>query len=130
MIIGTDLDGVLCWNPEDIAEYRPWRLYQYYKESIPTKYASKKFDFIVTGRRTHFRKITLQWLAATGVVYDSLRMFPNKFPKTNKSLSEFKAYWINFLDVDIFYEDDFRIVEFLKKSCPNTEIIFVEDCTL
>jgi hypothetical protein len=125
MIIGSDLDGVLCWNPEDIAEYRPWRLYQYYKESIPTKYASKKFDFIVTGRRLHFRKITLQWLAATGVAYDSLRMYPDKVPKTNKSLAEFKAYWINFLRIDTFYEDDIKIAEHLRQNCSGTKIVVV-----
>ena len=102
-------------------------LYQYFKESKPTKNASRPVDVIITGRRMHFRKITLQWLDEAGVAYGSLILFPNKVKKTNRSLAEFKAYWINFLGVEIFFEDDMRIVEYLRENCQNTEIIFVEE---
>jgi len=54
-------------------------------------------------------------------------MFPNKIRRNNQSLAEFKAVEINHWAVDIYFEDDERIANYLIKNCPNTEIIFVDE---
>jgi hypothetical protein len=59
------------------------------------------------------------------VDYGQLIMFPNKIPKNNRSLSKFKANQINDLSVDVYYEDDLRIVEHLREHCLKAEIVLV-----
>lgn len=129
-LIGSDLDGVIAINQLNKAYYRPYRLYQYYSKCIPTHFRDMYFDVIITGRRIHFKKITLQWLADNQIAYGTLVMFPNKVKKSNKTLAEFKEEHINELSITQFYEDDKRIAKYLKISCPNTEINLVNliDC--
>ena len=126
MLIGTDLDGVIAYNSLNKADYRPFKLYEYYSKAIPTKLSKMPVDFIVTGRKQHFRKVTQEWLKLYGVKYQQLLMFPNKTKKNNQTLAEYKSRAINELGITKYYEDDERIAEYLKKTCQNTKIIFVE----
>ena len=127
MKIGTDMDGVLCWNSLDKALFRPYKLHQYHAQCSATGYAERFWMYIITGRKEHFRRVTERWLIANGVRYGKLVMFPNKQKKTNRSLAQFKSSVINELGVTKYYEDDTRIAEFLKNHCPNTEIIYVKN---
>ena len=124
-LIGSDLDGVIATNHLNKADYRPYRLYQYYSKCVPTHFRDMYFDVIITGRRIHFKKITSQWLTDNGIAYGTLVMFPNKVKKSNKTLAEFKARHIIKLGVIQFYEDDENIARQLVISCPNTKIIFI-----
>jgi len=120
--VGSDLDGVIAINTLDKTDYRPYKLHQYYSKCIPTQYRNMLFDVIITGRRIHFKKLTIQWLANNRITYKTLIMFPNKIKKSNKSLAEFKAKHINELGITQFYEDDENIAKQLEISCPNTKI--------
>ena len=120
--IGTDLDGVLASNTHDVKDYRPWRLHQWYSLCEPTERCEKHYDVILTGRRIHFKKITIKWLKENNVTYDILIMFPNKVKKTNKTLAKYKSEVINNLKIDVYFEDDERIFGFLTDACPDTII--------
>ena len=127
MLIGSDLDGVLACNPLNKADYRPFRLHEYYSACKPTKLSKMRIEVIITGRKRYFKKVTQNWLESFGVDYERLIMFPNKIKKTNQSLAGFKAKEINELGIDVYIDDDKRIVDYLKKTCPKTKIIFVEN---
>ena len=124
--IGSDLDGVIAYNSLNKAEYRPFRLHEYYSKAKPTKFSKMQIDFIITGRKQHFRKSTQNWLKLHSVKYQQLIMFPNKTKKNNQTLAEYKSRAINKLGITKYYEDDECIAEYLKKTCQNTKIIFVE----
>jgi len=124
--IGTDLDGVIACNSLNVVDYRPFKLHEYYSHCKPTKLSKMPIDVIVTGRKLHFRKLTERWLRLHGVNYKELIMFPNKIKKTNESLAKYKAETINRLGIEVYFEDDQRIGEQMKKICLNTKIILVE----
>ena len=124
-MIGSDLDGVIAHNILNKADYRPFRLHQYYAQCLPGPLCRMNLDVILTGRRIHYQKVTQKWLAENEVKYGKLVMYPNKIKKNNVSLAEFKAKAINELGVRKYYEDDRRIANYLIKNCPNTEIILV-----
>lgn len=121
--IGTDLDGVLAISLEKREIYRPFHLHKYYAECRATSLCKGDFDFIVTGGKESFRKVTIKWLEEHRVNYREVHFFPNKVRKNNRNLAIFKKEIIEKLEIDVFYEDDVHIVEYLKKQCTNTEII-------
>ena len=122
-----DLDGVIAQNPLDKKDYRPFKLHEYYSKAIPTVVYSKlPINLIITGRRIHYKKVTIEWLVHNRIECKKLIMFPNKIKKTNKTLAEYKAKHINELGITKYYEDDKRIVEQLKVLCPNAEIELVK----
>lgn len=125
MILASDLDGVIAHNILNKADYRPFRLHQFYAQSTPAPLCRVHWNVILTGRRIHYKKITQKWLAENEVRYEKLVMFPNKIKKNNRSLAEYKAKVINELGVSKYYEDDTRIAEFLERNCPNAEIILI-----
>jgi len=127
MIIASDLDGVIAINKEDKSLYRPFKLHQYYCKCTATTLSRGHFNIIITGRRIHYFNVTKLWLHKNNVSHDALIMFPNKIKKNNRSLAEFKASEINRWGVDVYFEDDERIADFLIKNCPNTEIIKIEN---
>ena len=125
-LVGSDLDGVIAINKLVKADYRPYRLHQYYSKCIPTYYRNILFDVIITGRRIHYKKLTIQWLANNRITYRKLIMFPNKVKKSNKTVAEYKAKHINELGITQFYEDDENIAKQLKIFCPNTKISLID----
>ena len=124
-IVATDLDGVLATNRHDVRQYRPWKLHQWYGLCTPTDRCNQHYDVILTGRRIHYKKVTERWLEKNGASYDLLIMFPNTYPKNNKTLRQYKATKINELEIGVYYEDDERIFAYLRKNCPDTIVIFV-----
>ena len=121
----SDLDGVIAKNSLNLKDYRPYRLHEFFAKCSPTGYAERSWRYIITGRKEHFRKVTERWLQDNNVQYRELIMFPNKKPKNFRNLAMYKAEKINDLGVDVYYEDDLRIVEYLRSHCPNAEIVFV-----
>ena len=126
-IVGSDIDGVLATNENDVRDFRPWRLHQWYSLCEPTERCGKYYDFIVTGRRIHYQKLTKRWLKENNVECGELVMFPNKTKKTNRSLAEYKAKVINDIGIDVFYEDDVRIFGYLIDNCPDVEIHLIQN---
>jgi uncharacterized HAD superfamily protein len=124
--IGTDIDGVIAYNPLNKADYRPFRLHEYYSKAKPTKYSKMPVNYVISGRKQHFRKVTQEWLSSNEIKYKELIMFPNKVKKNNQTLAEYKSRAINELGITKYYEDDERIAEYLKKTCQNTKIIFID----
>ena len=127
MIIASDLDGVLCWNPLDKSLYKPYRLHEYYAQSIAAPCQRMHFQYIITARKIHFKKLTLQWLKDNNIKFERLLMFPNRIKKNFRNIVKFKANMINKFDIDIYYEDDVEIANYLKKNCPNTKIVFIRN---
>lgn len=125
--IGSDLDGVIASNTLNRADYRPFRLHEYYSNAKPTKYSELSFDAIITGRKIHFWKITTEWLKSNNILYKELIMFPNKVKANNRLHAEYKAKKINELGLTKYYEDDKRIAEYLEMACPNAQIVYVDD---
>ena len=119
------MDGVLCWNSLDKALFRPYKLHEYYAKCSATGYAERFWMYIITGRKEHFRRVTERWLSDNGVRYGKLVMFPNKQKKNNRSLARFKAEKIKTFRIGVFYEDDLRIVKYLKMMCQNTLVVQV-----
>ena len=95
MILASDLDGVLAKNILNKADFRPFRLHQYYAKCVPGPCWRPYLDVIITGRRIHYKKVTVDWLRENNVEYKTLVMFPNKVRKNNRSLAKFKAEKIN-----------------------------------
>lgn len=124
-MIGSDMDGVIAKSILNRADYRPFRLHQFYAQCVPGPCWRAYLDVIITGRRIHYQKVTKKWLAENGVKYDKLVMFPNKIKKNNRSLAEYKAKVINALGIGVFYEDDEKIVKYLQMMCQNALIVQV-----
>ena len=129
MILASDLDGVLAKNILNKADFRPFRLHQYYAKCVPGPCWRPYLDVIITGRRIHYKKVTVDWLRENNVEYKTLVMFPNKVRKNNRSLAKFKAEKINELGIEVFYEDDERIVKYLQMMCQNALIVQVPSGT-
>ena len=127
MLIGTDLDGVIASNTLNKVDYRPFKLHDYYSQAKPTKLSKMSIDYIITGRKEHFRRLTEKWLRLNNVKYQQLIMFPNRKPKNNESLAKYKAETIKRLGVELYFEDDKRITDYLQKTCKNTMIVFIEN---
>ena len=127
MIIASDLDGVIAINKEDKSKYRPFKLHEYYSKCSSTPLSRWHWNMIITGRRIHYFNITKLWLHANGVSHDALIMYPNKIRKDNRHLAEFKAAEIKRWWVNIYYEDDIKIANYLIKNCPNSKIVFIRN---
>ena len=126
MIIATDLDGVLCWNPLDKSLYKPYRLHEYYAQSIAAPCQRMHFQYIITARKIHFKKLTERWLIENNIQFENLIMLPNGIKKNYRNIVYFKANMINKFDIDIYYEDDVEIANYLKKNCKNTKITLIQ----
>ncbi len=125
--IGSDIDGVICYYEIDKKDYRPFRLHEYHSLAIPSKYSGMPVDVFITGRRKCYWRTTLKWFKANGIKCKFLVMFPPKIKKNKKTFDQYKGEVINLLELDKYHEDDERAVNSLRESCPNTEIILVND---
>ena len=82
MIIASDLDGVIAFTSLKLNNYKPFRLREFYNSCTPTKYAQMTFDYIITGRKEYFRKLTEEWLKDYNVKYGKLVMYPKGIRKS------------------------------------------------
>ena len=85
-LVGSDLDGVLAVNHLDRANYSPFKIHQYYAKCALGPLCRAHMDYIITGRKECFRKVTEKWLHEHNVHYGQLIMFPIVEKKTNKTL--------------------------------------------
>lgn len=121
--VAADLDGVIAIGTIDRKKCIPYHLQEYYGTCKYSGFLKNVPNLIViSGRKEHFRKITEAWLSYNGVNYSKLIMFPNGEWKTREKLIIFKMMEIVGNCIEIYYEDDEKIVEGLKKKCPKTVI--------
>ena len=126
MIIASDLDGVIAYTTYKKDDYVPSRLREFYNSCTPTKYAKMSFDYIITGRKEFFRKLTENWLNENNVRYNILIMYPTGVRKSLDGVFKFKAEIINQFNIGKYYENHEGIYIYLKQNCPNTDILFIK----
>jgi hypothetical protein len=126
MLIASDLDGVIAYTPLKKDDYVPFKLRIFYNSCKPTKYSILDFDYIITGRKEFFRKLTEEWLEKYDVKYDKLVMYPNRVRKSMDGIFKYKAKVINDLGIGKYYENHRGIYNHLMENCRNTEIVFVD----
>jgi hypothetical protein len=102
-------------------------MYEFYTKCVPTKHENRSWDYIITGRKESYRKVTEKWLDEHYISYKKMIMFPLREKKNNMALAKYKTEKIKSLGITLFYEDDFKISEYLKKHCPNTKIVYVKN---
>jgi hypothetical protein len=84
------------------------------------------FDYIITGRKEFFRKLTENWLNENNVKYGRLVMYPTGVRKSLEGVFKFKAEIINKFNIGKYYENHGEIYRYLKQICPKTEILFIK----
>ena len=126
MIVASDLDGVIAVTSFELNYYKPSRLREFYNSCTPTKYAKMIFDYIITGRKEYFRKLTENWLKENNVKYGKLVMYPTGIKKSLDGVYQYKTKVINNLGIVKYYENHKGIYNHLKENCMSAEIIFVD----
>ena len=126
MIIASDLDGVIAYTTYKKDDFVPSHLREFYRSCKPTKYSKINYDFIITGRKDFYRKLTEDWLKENNVIYRKLIMYPTGVRKSLEGVLKYKAEAINKLNVNKYYENHKGIYDYLKSHCKNTDIIFVD----
>ncbi len=101
MIVASDLDGVIAFTSLKLNDYKPSRLHEFYNSCTPTKYAQMSFDYIITGRKEYFRKLTENWLKENNVKYGKLVMYPTGIKKSLDGVYQYKTKVINNLGIAI-----------------------------
>jgi len=134
-IVGYNLDGVLCelfqpdksfmkCNGEERKERKKLKL-------LHIKTAKKLRDtegdeiYIVTARKDDVRFETIQWLKKNNIKYHKLLMLQEA--RTRRNIIDFKQRMIEYYHIDIFYEDDPKIVRALSKRLKNVNVILIEN---
>ena len=125
MKIASDLDNVLAFNNKDRALFRPFKMHQFYAQCHAGHLCRIHWNYVVTGRKQCYRKITEKWLRKNNIQYGELVMFKIGLKKTLKSLCKYKSDMINRFDIEIYYEDDIKIAEYLRQNCSGTKIVVV-----
>ena len=101
----SDIDGVLCTYDVNRADYRPFKLHEYFRLAKPTARCKIPVDLLLTGRKRNYWKTTMNWLKTNRVNYKILVMFPLKTPKNKETFDEYKTTVVNLLGIKIYYED-------------------------
>lgn len=103
----TDMDGVLCRDPNKKENDRGPRLEQFYKTAEPKFLFTKPIKHVITSREERFRKVTEEWLSRHNINYESLIMKPTGAPGGNQSHAEYKANTLKRLSgIDLYIESD------------------------
>lgn len=142
--IGFDLDGVIAecnvplWlivgrinKEEEIRKVIDEFMCFPKLRSHPREYLHEDDEYvIITGRSERFREITKKWLKSYGIQTSSLFMCSvgllsdyGSIEKWNDALAKAKARYIKSECVDVFFEDNPKVVIRLRKLCPKVRII-------
>jgi len=140
MIIGFDLDGVLCekqniykpksWrymNGEERRQYQARRA-QHIRTAKPSVINAPLFKecidpVIITGRKLKDKPGTEEWVNRYTDKEPTIYYLEGE--KTRQNMIKHKAATINKLGVEVYYEDDIKIIRGLYRLCPDTRFILV-----
>jgi len=127
MIIGSDLDGVIALPTVQRSSYIPHHLDDYYKTcKLAPLPADFRVNFILTARKERHEKLTRAWLKTNNISFDYIFFTPTGIRKTRDYIIERKATLINNFKIDLYFEDDPKIVKGLKDICDNCKIVEVK----
>ncbi len=129
-----DLDGVLlpllkrngCYFKQSTAERNEHEnkkryLFKYGKVlRIPLE---KEF-YIISSRRERYRNLTENWLKDNKINYKELILMEGSL--TFKKIVEHKYKYLREKKIEKYYEDDKKVIEWLKKRLPHIEFIHIE----
>lgn len=88
--INFDLDGVICVNPNHSQSVNS-KLYLDFIKKTPILFKPlNKINYIITSRRSKYRKITEAWLSRNNVKYKKLIMYDNHQKKNFNNVVEYK----------------------------------------
>ena len=128
MNIGVDFDGVICEAQPPIKFPFLWQQVRYNKSFKKTvkPYLLNEFNrdevVCITGRTEFYRNITEEWAKKHNL---NIKIHYMPYSRTTKNMIKWKTEMIEKLNIDVFYEDDNRIIKGLRKNLPNTKIIKV-----
>jgi uncharacterized HAD superfamily protein len=144
-IIAYDFDGVLCPMAKRDKPFfkqsgEERKIYNFLKleyiKNAPLIFKPKEKNFyIISARRERFRLETEEWLKKHNIKPIETILMEN-ISLTFEHCVEHKLNWLKKLKVNKFYEDDVKIVRYLKKKLPLLEIVtiprlvFVINCVL
>jgi len=122
-MVGYDMDGVIC-DPS------PARPKPYFKQTGEERKefelnliqhyltARKRTDplgewCVISGRSEKYLPYTVKWLVSKELHPTGIYLRPKELPKTRESMIEHKAFWCQELKLEVFYDDDEKIVKAL-----------------
>ena len=118
MIVGTDIDGVLCRNLNTSIDNFFGRLfgsfyYQTYHKICHCKLHNAYFDYVITARPEEDRKLTESWLKRNGIKYKELIIVNTH---NIQEAAILKAKWVKKLKIEVFYEDSKPIIDQIENT--------------
>lgn len=84
---------------------------------------SKNQIFLVSSRYSFLRDLTIKLLEKYGIKNKFTKIYLNT---KNEQPHLFKERVIKTLKIDVFIDDDLRLLEYLKSHCPNTKLFFYD----
>jgi len=145
MKIGFDLDGVLCeidMVALNLMDKLPVNgrvdIESYYYDTVKPLLNPEDFlndgdiYYVITGRHDQLTATTFRWLNKYCPNYSDYFIVGGKpwylrdetdHKTFHKSGAEMKADLINTLELDIYIDDSPKVVEILRRLCPNTKVI-------
>ena len=124
--IFTDMDGVLCKNP-DVADIINPR-YEEWMRSVAQYITPKFIPAIVTMRTERYRSITEEWLRRHNIHYDRLIMYPGIYYDNDRTIEEaveFKSNILNAFRPDWFWESDDRQASAIHQ-CTKIKVLCID----
>ena len=131
--VAYDIDGVLCPMPKrdkpffkqnGVERNKYKKLKQEHFMFCPVLMRPKEKTFyLITGRKEHERGITEEWLENNEIKPKEVRYMTGSL--TFKNILAHKIKSIKELGIDTFYEDDPKLVRYLRKAIPELTIIHI-----
>ena len=103
--MSTDLDGVLCENPDESLVHNYLYYSNFLRVTKPKSLPPFEVQEIITGRSRRYRAVTEKWLSEHGVLYKELVMIPSG-SLDRRIMAEFKAKVYKFSSATVFIESD------------------------
>jgi orotate phosphoribosyltransferase len=116
----VDIDGVLCRDPSEVENDDGARYTKFLASVTPRFCPKQRIKCLVTCRLEKYRRLTEEWLAKYGIIYDRLAMmdFPSKDARVRSgSHAAFKASIFRKMSAELFIESSYeQAVEIARLS--------------
>lgn len=115
---GTDLDGVIAEPLPSYPLIKSFDEYTLLLENQPLKYYFKNPYAIITARTHLVREVTIKWLKEHSIGYTYLSCMVRPFlpNPTDEEIAEYKSAMISELNLDLFIEDESKIIDLLRNK--------------
>jgi uncharacterized HAD superfamily protein len=124
--IGYDLDGIFS-SAKKVRTFDDVQKAEYTGFSIP-EFAE---PYIISSREITLKDETLKWLDKHNIEYKDVKLLDDAKCTRDKVTGrvkpecqiEHKAFWINELDLDFFFEDNKKVYSVLNKKCEDCNVL-------